>query len=79
MTDARSVAPYADVGSSELAAALAAGDAAAVERALQSSWVIVPLTPRDGGTALRLIEGLDPDRPGWELPLFSSVAASDGA
>lgn len=75
MSDARAVAPYADVGSPELAAALAAGDAAAVERALQSSWVIVPLTPRDGGTALRLIEGLDPDRPGWELPLFSSVAA----
>ncbi len=75
MTPGRLVAPYDDVGSPELAAALAAGDAAAVERALQSTWVIVPLTTREDRSAVRLIEGLDPARPGWELPLFSSVAA----
>lgn len=75
MTGPRPVAAADDIGSPELAAALAAGDGRAVERALQSGWVVIPLTARDGHPALRLIDGLDPERPGWELPVFSSVAA----
>lgn len=69
----RLVAPSADVGSPELAAALAADDPIAVGRALQSGWVVVPVTRVGDRTEVRLFAGLDADRPGWELPLFSSV------
>jgi len=72
---ARPVAASADVGSPELAAALAASDPVAVGRALQSGWVIVAVTRHDDRTDIRLFDGLDPERPGWELPLFSTTAA----
>jgi len=73
VTPGRSVAASADVGSPELAAALEAGDPVAVGRALQTGWVVVPVTRSSDRTELRLFAGLDADRPGWELPLFSSV------
>lgn len=75
MSGTRPIAPAADLGSPELAAALAAHDPAAVAAALQTGWVVVPtIAGTDGVRRPRLFDGLDPNRPGWELALFSSVA-----
>jgi len=75
MSEHRPVAPAEDLGSPELAAALAARDPEAVATALRTGWVVVPtIAGDDGARRPRLFDGLDPDRPGWELALFSSVA-----
>lgn len=70
---ARPVAPAADIGSPDLATALAAADPAGISSALRSGWVVLPLLRTGRGREIRLIEGLD-GRTGWELPVFSSVA-----
>lgn len=75
MTHQRTVAPATDAGSPELAAALAAGDREAVLNAVQLGWVVIPVLRSDtNAVQLRAFDGLDPQRPGLELPLFSSVA-----
>lgn len=69
------VDPAPDVGSPDLADALAARDPEAMGRALRSGWVVVPVRRvTDGPTEVRLFSTDDPDRPGWEVTLFSSVA-----
>ena len=67
------VAPDAGVGSARLAAALAAGDADAIGRALRLDVVIVPLTRgADGSAQIRVFQ---PAGAGYQLALFSSVPA----
>lgn len=67
------VAPGAGVGSARLAAALAAGDADAIGRALRFDVVIVPLTRgADGSAQIRVFQ---PTGAGYQLALFSSVSA----
>ncbi|WP_336644512.1 hypothetical protein [Microbacterium sp. USHLN186] len=73
-TGSRLVAPSEDVGSPELTAALRIADPASISSALAQGWVVVPLLRTSQGSRIRLIEGLQ-GRTGWELPVFSSVAA----
>lgn len=74
--DAVLVDPAPDVGSLELADALATRDPSAIGRALQYGWVVLPVRRSPGRPSeVRLFAAEDdPVRPGWELTLFSSVA-----
>ena len=74
--DVRLVDPAPDVGSLQLADALASRDPDEIGRALRDGWVVLPVRrSADGPAEVRLFSADDDSRrPGWELTLFSSVA-----
>lgn len=70
------VGPDAAVGSPRLAAALAAGDADGIGRALRLDVVILPLLRGESGTPqIRVFQSADAESGRFRLALFSSIPA----